>query len=953
MSEPVAIVGMACLYPRARGVAAFWNLLNAPDPPCGAADLDDVEVDLAQFGIPPVQRRSMTRMQMLMLEAARQCLADAGFPERPLTTERTDVIAGTCFGLDRQYANALRVAGAGYGREVERAAALDQDEDVRAAAPRLRRELRAGLVGRLGAAPHDRVGEMASTIPARIAAAFRLLGHTITLESADATSFVALEHAMHSLRNGAADAVLVVTGQRREGDFAADALAAKGLTTNSPLSEGVSALLLKRRETARRDGDRIYASILEGALGHEPRPGVFRYSTTAEERFRIAKECHDAAAVHPAAVRYIESVGPGIPAVTEAEIRALTRLFNHTTPRSIALNSTRDRLGHTYANAGLTGITAAALALHDATLPPRLTPPPDLSDTPFASLGSPEPWPPETELDARYAALYGSALGGTYGYFLLESENTTSGSDTGRRSRLSDWKPIAAPDRERHHGNPAATAEVGYRTPAAAPRRRHPGATAGAIAERRTTHGSNDGRRRTEPIAIVGFGGAFAGGTEAAGLWQTIKSGRSGLGRLPESVLDRELYFAPGEMTLTHSYCQVGGVVGVPQRPPAGVRITPHRYRAMDAAQRLALSVADEVLAGYGGRATLGAGPGVVVVGSTLSLTSERLRNAERSGAVLEDALAATEAWRALPEGGRARVLERVRRVNRPLSPVDLDGCLASGVAALVANEYQLSAIPMAVEAACASTLAAIDVAINALRRGSADFAIAGGVEFACNPRDLVLCSALGLLSHTRITPFDVEADGFSPGDGCALFLLKRLSDARRDGDEIVGLIRGIGGSNDAKSLIAPDVAGQVRAMRRAFDAVDFEPAAVDYLEAHGTGTRVGDRVEITAAAQVYGESERTRPLVIGSVKAVVGHTFAAAGGAGLLEALQAMRAKTFPPNASLRTPNPDLALADIPAVLPRTAEPWPATPGRPRRAGISSFGTGGINYHLLLEEYR
>ncbi|WP_194813448.1 polyketide synthase [Nocardia sp. XZ_19_385] len=972
MSEPIAIVGMACLYPRARGVEAFWNLLNAPDPPCGAADLSDVEVDLAQFGIPPVQRRSMARMQMLMLEAARQCLADAGFPERALPTERTDVIAGTCFGLDRQYANALRVAGAGYGRAVERAAALDHDEAVRAAAPRLRREMRASLVARLGAAPHDRVGEMASTIPARIAAAFRLLGHTITLESADATSFVALEHAMHTLRNGAADAVLVVTGQRHEGDFAADALAAKGLTTNSPLSEGVSALLLKRRDTARHDGDRIYASILEGALRHEPRPGVFRYSTTAEERFRIAKECHDAAAVHPAAVRYIESVGPGIPDVTDAEIRALTRLFNNTTPQTVALNSTRDRLGHTYANAGLAGITATALTLHHATLPPRHTPPPDLTDTPFSSLENPHPWPPEPESDTRYAALCGSALGGTFGYFLLESGNATSKphdlaeraeSDSSRRR--TEPIPTAGPD-SGSGADPTAAASFSpeHRTAESASAesgasRRHGDSTANAVAGLATvrTAGSDSDSRTAEPIAIVGFGGAFAGGADAAGLWQTIKSGRSGLGRLPESVLDRELYFAPGEMTLTHSYCQVGGAVGVPERPPVGVRITPHRYRAMDAAQRLGLSVADEMLGRYAGRAALGAGTGVVAIGSTLSLTSERLRNAERSVAALEDALAATEAWAALPESGRARVLERVRRihdpVNGPLSPVDLDGCLASGIAALVVNEFQLSAIPIAVEAACASTLAAVDVAINALRMGGADFAIAGGVEFACNPRDLVLCSALGLLSHTRITPFDVEADGFSPGDGCALFLLKRLSDARRDGDEIVGLIRGVGGSNDAKSLIAPDVAGQVRAMRRAFDAVDFEPAAVDYLEAHGTGTRVGDRVEITAAAQVYGDAERDRPLVIGSVKAVVGHTFAAAGGAGLLEALQAMRAKTFPPNASLRTPNPDLPLADIPAVLPTTAEPWPATPGRPRRAGVSSFGTGGINYHLLLEEYR
>lgn len=221
----------------------------------------------------------------------------------------------------------------------------------------------------------------------------------------------------------------------------------------------------------------------------------------------------------------------------------------------------------------------------------------------------------------------------------------------------------------------------------------------------------------------------------------------------------------------------------------------------------------------------------------------------------------------------------------------------------------------------------------------------------ACTPRDLVLCSALGLLSHTRITPFDSEADGFSPGDGCALFLLKRHSDAQRDGDEIFGLIRGVGAANDAKSLIAPSVDGQIRAMRAAFAQVDYEPAAVDYLEAHGTGTRVGDRVEIAATAAVYAAPQRARPLVIGSVKALIGHTFAAAGGAGLLHALQAVRAGVFPHNTHLTTINPDLPLHDIPAVLPRASSPWQAESGRPRRAGVSSFGTGGINYHLLLQE--
>ncbi|WP_330231146.1 polyketide synthase [Nocardia sp. NBC_00508] len=900
-NEPIAIVAMAGLYPGARDIEALWQLLVAAEPATAPPGLDDLDIDIAAFRIPPVQRGSMSRMQILMVEAAGQCLADAGYPDRPLPSERTDVVVGTCFGLDRQYKNALRIESARYARELERAAAADHDDRVRRVAGRFTGEFRTRLAHRLGASRHDRVGEMASTIPARIAATFQLLGRTIALESADATSFVALDTAMTNLRAGASDAVLVVTGQRREGSLIEEALAAKGLTTSQDgsftLSDGVGALLLKRQSTAVADGDRIYASILECVLRHEPHRGAFRYSTTADERYLLAQQCHLASSVDPAAVRYVENVGPGIAAVGAADVKGLGQLLGDAAPASVVFGSAIDRLGHTFANAGLAGVTKAALALYHRTMPPQRA---GLADSPgaqFRIASSRESWPAEPESGSRYAAVCGSALGGTLSYLLLE-------------------------------GHPAPRFVTAARS--------RPAMSA-------------------EPIAIVGFGGAFAGSADAASFWANSRSGRGGIGPVPGTVLDRDLYFAPGEITLTHSYSEIGAAMRIPDRPPAALRIPPRRYAAMDPAHRIALSVAGETLTRYGRTAALRDRTGVVAIGSTLCLATERRRAGERSFHELESATADVEAFADLPAAARARILERARRGYapgaEPLVPADLDGWLASGVAGVIASEYQLRAVPVAVEAACASALAALDLSVSALRTGRVDFALAGGVELACTPRDLVLCSALGLLSHTRITPFDSEADGFSPGDGCALFLLKRHSDAQRDGDEIFGLIRGVGAANDAKSLIAPSVDGQIRAMRAAFAQVDYEPAAVDYLEAHGTGTRVGDRVEIAATAAVYAAPQRARPLVIGSVKALIGHTFAAAGGAGLLHALQAVRAGVFPHNTHLTTINPDLPLHDIPAVLPRASSPWQAESGRPRRAGVSSFGTGGINYHLLLQE--
>nr|WP_306355848.1 polyketide synthase [Nocardia sp. CC213A] len=902
-NDPIAIVGVAGLYPAARGTADLWQLFTTAETDTAPVDLDDLDIDVTTFRIPPVQRGSISRMQILMAEAARQCLADAGHPDRPLPRERTDVVVGTCFGLDRQYANALRIDSARYGRELERAAENDLDDRARRVAGRLSGELRSRLGRHLGASRHDRVGEMASTIPARIAASFQLLGRTIAVECADATSFVALETAVTNLRAGAADAVLVVTGQRRDGSLIDEALSAKGFGSSRDesftLSDGVGALLLKRQSTAVSDGDRVYASILECALRREPHRGAFRYSTATAERYALAQHCHSVSSVEPAAVRYVDTVGPGIAAVAAADAKGFGQIFGDDAFDAMVFGSAVEQLGHTFANAGVAAVTKAALALSHRTVPRHRTRFADSTDTGPHTPHDGETWPAEPKSGSRYAVVCGSGLSGTLGYLLLEGHREPS----------------------------VVTAARGRPT------------------------------MSTEPIAIVGLGGAFAGSANAANFWDNCRSGRGGIGPVPETVFDRDLYFAPGEVTLTHSYSEIGAAMRIPDHPPPATHVSARRHAAMDPAQRVALSVADEALARYGRTAALRERAGLVAIGSTLCLSTERRQASERSFWELESAAAGIAALTDLPLTVHTRILDRARSSYTadpdPLELTDLDGWLASGVAGAIASAFRLRAVPVAVEAACASALAALDISVNALRMGRADFAISGGVELACTPRDLVLCSALGLLSQTRITPFDIRADGFSPGDGCALFLLKRLSDARRDGDEIFGLIRGVGASNDAKSLIAPDVDGQVRAMRAAYAQVDYEPATVDYLEAHGTGTHVGDRVEIAAAATVYGASQRTRPLVIGSVKALVGHTFAAAGGAGLLHALQAMRAGVYPHNPHLTTVNPDLPLRAIPAVLPREPTAWPREPDRPRRAGVSSFGTGGINYHLLLEEYR
>ncbi|WP_369387659.1 polyketide synthase [Streptomyces sp. CG1] len=924
--EPVAIVGISALYPQAQGVDAFWSLMLEPAPGCActsahpAAGLDPESVDVSRYGIPPAQAGSMAAMQKLMLEAARHCLTDAGYAERPLPSDRTDVLAGVCFGLDRQYANARRVEATRYADELRASAEESDFADTRGAAAAAGEELAAVMRRTLGESPHDRVGEMASTIPARIAGVFGLRGRTMAVESADLTSYALLAHAVSALRCGGSDAVLVLAGQADEGPLPGRALAAKGLGADCvhpleeegqgyPLGEGVGAVLLKRLSTAVHDGDRIYALVRGCALGHDPRPGTFRYSVSPLLHERTARAADRTLSQRGCAPQYVECSGTGVAGVTAAELGALNGLLPQSTLGSVAVGSVRDRLGHTFANSGLASLTKVALALYHRRLPPHWAPrgsrPLDLAGSVFHTLPEARPWPAGIGGGPRRAVLGGTSLTGSVAHLVVEEYDAS-------RARHGAVQP------------PQAAA--------------------------------------AEPIAVVAYGGAFAGSPDPHSLWQTFISGRDRFAPLPREVLERRLHHAPGALSLSHTYTDLGAWMAPPREPPDGVPVTPARWAAMDPAQRLTLTVAAQFLSRRsseglrGGPGPVLAGHGIVAVGSNLCLTRERLLNAALCADDLEAAVEELAALAELPSQERktlaAQARSRCAGQVPPLGPADPDGCLASGVAAVLANEYRLAAVPMAVEAACASSMAALDVAITALRSGAAEFALAGGVELPCNPRDMILCSALGLLSHSRITPFDRSADGFTPGDGCGLFLLKRLRDAVRDGDIVHAVLCGIGASNDAKSLIAPDTEGQARAIRDAFGQVGFDPGAVDYLEAHGTGTRVGDRVEVAATAATYGTPRRRQPLHIGSAKSFLGHTFAAAGAAGLLRVLLAIRAGTLPPHTNLDTPEPSLDLDAIPAMVPDRPVEWHTRPGHPRRAGVSSFGTGGINYHLLVEEH-
>ncbi|WP_406629978.1 polyketide synthase [Amycolatopsis sp. WGS_07] len=293
-------------------------------------------------------------------------------------------------------------------------------------------------------------------------------------------------------------------------------------------------------------------------------------------------------------------------------------------------------------------------------------------------------------------------------------------------------------------------------------------------------------------------------------------------------------------------------------------------------------------------------------------------------------------------------VLGRLRTALREtlgeFRPETAAGLVPSLAAARVANRLDLGGPAYTVDAACASSLVAVDQAIGELARGRCDAVLAGGVHQTHDDTLWSLFTQLGALSPSqRISPLSRAADGMLIGEGTAIVVLKRLADARRDGDRVYAVLRGSGTSSDGRgaSLLSPSVAGQTLALRRAWDGMD--PAEIGLLEAHGTATPAGDAAELTTVAEVFGTTGGPR-AVIGSVKSMIGHTLATAGAAGLVKAALALYHEVLPPTLHCGDPNPLLDKTRFRVLA--EAQPWGALP---RVAAVSAFGFGGVNAHLVL----
>ena len=453
------------------------------------------------------------------------------------------------------------------------------------------------------------------------------------------------------------------------------------------------------------------------------------------------------------------------------------------------------------------------------------------------------------------------------------------------------------------------------------------------------------------PVAVVGMSAIYPGEPGLDGFWRTITSGRDASGDVPPSPWLIEDYYDPDPKAVDRTYCKRGGFIDPVLFDPVKFGLPPNALPSTDSAQLLALiaarKVLDEAMRG-GVEVDLDRVDVVLGVASTTELVVQmgsRMQRPIWRKALLENGLAEDEA-------------DEICRDIADHYPVwqesTFPGLLGNVVAGRVANRLNLGGSNFVVDAACASSLSALQSALHRLYLNESDLVLTGGVD-ALNDVMMYMCfSKTPAFSATGdCRPFSDAADGTIIGEGVGMLALKRLSDAERDGDPIHAVIRGIGSSSDgrASSVYAPRSEGQAKALRRAYERAGYAPSTVELLEAHGTATKAGDVAEFAGLKLVFND-DSTR-CALGSVKSQIGHTKAAAGAAGLIKAVLALQHSTLPGTLKVDRPNPAMEMADTPFYVNAQTRPWVRPGDQPRRAAVSSFGFGGSNFHVTLEEYR
>ncbi|MBR4682875.1 MAG: acyltransferase domain-containing protein, partial [Elusimicrobiaceae bacterium] len=463
--------------------------------------------------------------------------------------------------------------------------------------------------------------------------------------------------------------------------------------------------------------------------------------------------------------------------------------------------------------------------------------------------------------------------------------------------------------------------------------------------------------KNLEPIAIVGIGAIMPGALNKDEFWNNIQTGKYCITEVPSSYWDYKLFYSPDHKAEDKLYSKIGGFI--PQTfkfNPLKYRIPPQIAKQMDTIQHLAIETASMALedAGYD-KKEFDRNRTAVIIGNSMGGMKNDRSNLRLNRPVYYEILKKTPTYQALPPDTGKKLLDEmedgVRANFMPVTEDSMPGELANVIAGRVANVFDLHGTNFTVDAACATSLAAVDQAVNGLRMGNFDMALVGGVDQMMAPASYIKFCKIGALSANGSCPFDAKADGFVMAEGAGMVILKRLSDAVKDGDRVYAVIRAVGASSDGKGkgITAPNPKGQKIAVEKTFEQVDYTPGDVGLIEAHGTSTRVGDAVELAALHDIFAPYAKPGTIGLGSVKSQIGHAKAAAGIASLIKTSLALYNKVLPPSVNFETPNPTVDWSTCPFRVITKAQPWPD--GKIRRANVSAFGFGGTNFHVAMEE--
>ncbi|WP_257452840.1 type I polyketide synthase [Archangium lipolyticum] len=931
--EAIAVVGLGCVLPNALRVSDFWNSITAgrvsltkvparawnhalhfhPDrsiPDKTHCELGgfitDFVFDWRKYKVPPSDAQQVNPLQWMILEAGTQALSEV----RNIPKDSTSIILGAT-GLGWQRDSGMRIR---LEDMLDAVRATDEFQALPAARQQELLDVTAmQLRARLKEVSEDNVvGASASVACGRINMHFDLKGLHYSVDAGFASSLASLDLAVRGLRDGEFD--LAVAGGASEMltplEFIAfskmGGLSSQGAirpfaeqADGTLLGEGVAMFALKRLSDAERDGDTIYA-LVRGVGGSSDGRGKSLVAPRSEGQAMAMRRALEDAGVEPGSVQYVECHATGTQVGDASEVRALASVYTGAPGGSIALGSVKANIGHLRAGAGAAGLLKAVLSLHHGVIPPQpgvdqVNPKLEMERTPFFVPKKAQPYRPDAP--AR-AAVSSFSFGGNNFHAVLEA-----------------YRP----------------------------------------AERRQAPAVHV-RPKAEPLAIIGLGGIFPGASNVKDFWKRLLEGYDATREIPKERWDIERYYDPDRKD--KAYTKLGCFVDEFPKPSLEMRIPPAAWASLDPSHVLMLWCADEALQDAGFSPDKWNRDRVAMSFAFLPYQGKKFQADTRThwsefAHELSQALEKSGVPAATRDGVLRRAEERYKANLPPISEDSLTGYLGSLNAGRIANLYDFHGPHMVTDSACASAHAALHASWKMLQHREADVVLTGGVWCDMLPEFFIAACRFNALSAHGSFPFNTKADGFIPGEGAGVFVLKRLSDAERDGNRIHAVIRSVAGSSDGKgrSVLAPSEAGEALAMKRALAAANIPSASVDLVEAHGTGTALGDVTEARATHAAYCEGPRNGPILLGSVKSNIGHLNAAAGTAGMMKVTLALENAFIPQSLKCEPLNPKIPEG---VEVVATAREW-AQPqdGGPRRAGVSGFGVGGANFHAILEEYR